>query len=98
MNLPVASNMDLGMSVSTGSNPPLVPFTDRNLVVYLIFKGKTWKQRYKMSIHKTIFYFAREEIEELVAFWQSGQPIPVADFRDIIKAEQIFNAAVHDEI
>jgi len=70
---------------------------DRELVIFLI----TAKLPIRKLIHKagrTTFCFSATEAKHYVKLWNSGEPIPISDIRDVYRAESIFNSAIHDEL
>jgi hypothetical protein len=75
----------------------LVCITDRDLVVTLLWSKFTYKRKEKKSGYKTLFWFLRSEVEGMLKRWQSPEPIPVPDIRDVFQAERVFNSAVHDD-
>lgn len=80
------------------STTNLVPLTDRNLIITLLLHGVCWVEKYRAAMHKTIFYFDKEQAAPIIAIWQTGKAISVPDIRDVFKAESAFNSAVHDDL
>jgi len=75
----------------------LVCITDRDLVVTLLWSKFTYKRKERKSGYKTLFWFLRSEVDAMLKRWQSPEPIPVPDIRDVYLAERTFNSAVHDD-
>jgi hypothetical protein len=89
----------MSQQVSKPAEDTLVSLTDRNLIVTLTVYGIPFERKMKTG-YKTIFYYRREDVKEVVEFWQSGRPIPlpVNDIRSVFTAETAFNSATHDDL
>ena len=79
------------------TDPTLFDTTDRTIVIILLIAGLPIKDRRKQG-NKTVFVFEREAVKPFLEKYQSGQPIPVDDIRDVFKAESTFNSVVHNDI
>lgn len=44
------------------------------------------------------FCFNKDEIREHMKLWQTGQPVPVSDIRDVFQAKRIFDQVIHGEL
>lgn len=71
--------------------------TDRDLMVFLIWKKLMWKSKHKRERRTVFVYEKTEGLQRALDAFASPEPIPVVDIREIFAAERIFNSAVHDK-
>ena len=70
--------------------------TDDELAKFLITMKTPILKTEKNGKGRTIFTFARSDVQKHLDLWMSGAPIMV-DIRDVFQAHKIFNMRVHDE-
>ena len=70
---------------------------NRYIVIMMLTQGLRIEKKCRADRGKMSFFFDKESARPHFEAWQSGEPIPVRDIRDIFQAEVIFNSAIHDE-
>jgi hypothetical protein len=72
---------------------------DQHVVIFLLSMGlhisKTTRQG---RSGRVTFHFDKKEAMPYIKLWTTGKPVPVSDIRDVFRAYDIFNSAIHDEI
>lgn len=86
------------MTLPVSKDPTLIAITDKEILIYLIWAKIACASKFRENERKTVFMYERCKVTDALRKWQSGEPIPVADIREVFTALRGFQSAVHDDV
>jgi hypothetical protein len=71
---------------------------DQHVVIFLLTMGLHISKTTRQGRGRVTFHFDKKDAMKYIKLWTSGKPVPVSDIRDVFRAYDVFNSAIHDEI